>query len=98
MNHRIRLDWEKKSHITIRQDTNAVPDCCILLSKYNLSPSALVPAAVSMEQPMERTGSRQQRDFANMLAKVFSLLLMHKTTAESGIDSSWLKLVAPQET
>lgn len=49
---------------------------------------------------MERTGSGQRRGFANMLAKVFSLFLVHKMTAESGIDSFCLKhrLVAPQET
>lgn len=51
------------------------------------------------QQPMERTGSGQQRGFTNMLTKVFSLL-MHKMTNESGIDSFWLKhcLVAPQKT
>lgn len=71
-----------------------------LLPKYNFSVSALVPALVLMEQPMERTGSGQQRGFANMLAKVFSLLLMHKTTAESLTDSFCLKhhLTAIQET
>lgn len=49
---------------------------------------------------MEGTGSGQQKGFANMLAKVFSLLLVQNMTAESGIDSFWLKLrlVAPQET
>lgn len=57
-----------------------------LLPKYNFSLSALVPALVLMEQPMGRTGSGQQRGFENMLAKVFSHLLMHKTTAESLTD------------
>ncbi|RMC05250.1 hypothetical protein DUI87_18435 [Hirundo rustica rustica] len=28
-----------------------------------------VPALVLLEQPMEETGSRQQRDFANRMAK-----------------------------
>jgi len=42
---------------------------------------------------MERTGSGQQRGFANKLEKVFSLLLMRKMTAESGIDSFCLNTV-----
>lgn len=57
---------------------------------------SLVPALVLMEQPMERTAER----FTNMLAEGFSLLLMHKTTAESLIDSFYCEhhLIATQET